>query len=293
MSLFRVFLERDKISLLNEGDLFKANPIMLPPLPFIKENKYGNYKKKVNVLYLHGFRDSSLSFSKFSVADIECDFYDHEHEMINVDTYYPDMDFGEEGGLVSDFFKTIFSSDYPEHIHELWNTSVDSIVDIADRESGYINNEIIENGFLIIVAHSLGTEVARVIVEKIRSDIKVIIIAMGGVANSCEYEELIDSQENILKVYNLYTNKDHALDGFLPQMNSKFFDPIGVCKVDSKKCENILMPFGAFGHSDYMNSPKSYLSINQLTCEIAMACLSLVDNGSAPIMQQSQLIYIK
>lgn len=248
-----------------------------------------SYTIRTLVLFFHGFKDGCSAWDNVSIDDLIYNSRDDTKKHFTIETIFPSMLLGCEQGKLSRLINTIFKKTYPESIINEWDDAVNSIDDIVDNYSTLVNKRIINGGSLVLVSHSLGTEISRLLVGKIRNDIQVTMITMGGVANVCEYEDLFSDYENVKKGINFHIDSDIALDRFLPGMYSKFFEPIGINPIDSEKCINVKMPFGAFGHSDYMDSQHHASVIKtmlyDLVCDINESYENNNTNNSLAILR--------
>ncbi|QPG25786.1 hypothetical protein IV493_10395 [Pantoea sp. SM3640] len=79
---------------------------------------------------------------------------------------------------------------------------------------------------------------------------KVFLLLMGGISSELEYA-MLDSYENILGAFNLYSTNDFILERLLIEICCYSTSAIGTTPISSNKFINIKTNFG---HSEYMQS---------------------------------------
>ncbi len=139
---------------------------------------------------------------------------------------------------------------YADECHDDWNKALRNIDGSSDLLAKSINRTIPYNGDVLVVGHSMGVEVTRRAISKIRDDIRVYLFLMGGVSSDTDYDEIFE-RENVPLAYNFYSENDLILNEILPNMDGDFVLPIGGMKCyNDKVCDvNINQ-----GHSDYFQS---------------------------------------
>lgn len=244
-------------------DLIKITSSAIKALIEIQKNRM----YKLNVLCLHGFRGNPEQFNEI----VKRKYYTnreylniliprlpfHDEFEVKKPALFPKKLFGAIIGL------SILNESGSEYIINKWDRAIEEMDNLLVIYVDYINKTTYENGHFLIVAHSLGTELARLIAQKIRSDIKITILCMGGVANTYDYEDLAN-MPNIEKILNFYINYDLAIDEILPGFYSDFTHSIGVNEIDAGGVENIKMPYGELGHSAYFKSKNIKKKIDEL-----------------------------
>ncbi|EOD4105850.1 hypothetical protein ACULTK_001014 [Yersinia enterocolitica] len=197
------------------------------------------------VYLIHGFR-SRPSFmdsfvSEWKVNEIHLQTKIHHHNWF--------------AGVPESKINTIIGAfwgkyEYASNVHKIWDEAVDNIDDSSENLAHSVNDEIVENGNVLFVAHSMGVEVVIRAISLIRKDINIYLFLMAGVSDDLDSEDAFKNR-NVRSVYNFYSKDDFILNNILPEMNSSFFYPIGVREIDHDKVINISTKYS---HSDYLKS---------------------------------------
>ena len=140
---------------------------------------------------------------------------------------------------------------HADEVIEQWGEASENIEESSRKLAEKINSSVPENGDVLLVAHSMGTEVVQHAIDSLRKDIDIYLFLMGGIANSLAYEDLIEQNSKIRLVYNYYSDNDFILNRYLPAIGAGYIDPIGTTTIDGEKISNINTKSG---HSDYFSS---------------------------------------
>ncbi len=202
----------------------------------------------LNVFLVHGFRSHCINMMSFYEAykknEIHFKTKVHPHNW-------------RAGTVIESKFDTaleVLSKGFRGHADEVveqWSEAADNIEESSKKLAEKINSSVPENGDVLLVGHSMGTEVVQHAIGEIREDIDIYLFLMGGIANALIFEDLIDHNDKVRLAYNYYSDSDRILKQFLPSIGIGFYDPIGINTMDSKKISNINTKGG---HSDYFSS---------------------------------------
>lgn len=205
---------------------------------------------ELQVFLVHGFRSHGSFMSSF------IDEYKNDHIHFKTAVHNHNWFAGVPRHSIEVGFRLFFEGrKYADECHDDWNEALNNIANSSDALSESINACVDFGGDVLIVSHSLGCEVTRLAIGKIRSDINIYLFLMGGVSNDVDYDDVL-SLQNVHLAYNFYSNNDFILNDVLPNMDGEFVTPIGAMKCYNDKVMDVNINKG---HSDYFNS-KNVLS---------------------------------
>lgn len=132
-----------------------------------------------------------------------------------------------------------------------WDEAVENFKSSSEDLARKINSYTPHGGDLVLVGHSMGTEIIRLAVEMIRPDINIYLFLMAGVANHEDIENLFNLS-NVHIAFNFYSKKDIIIQDILPEMDTgNFYQPIGGSKIYH---DSVMEIETTLGHSDYLSS---------------------------------------
>ena len=212
----------------------------------------------LSVFLTHGFRSSCKAMNNFKTSSCKHNVKIYAHEW-NAGKQY--------GGNVEVIINTINSLLFfqPENTAEEWGFASDNVFASSEILAKNINMLTPQGGSVLLVAHSLGSEVVENALSSIREDILIYLFFMGGVSNALVIESLIELNEKIRFVINFYSERDFILNKFLPSVGSIYFDPIGSNSIESEKTLNIKLNID---HTGYCDNEKVFFYYHEIISKI-------------------------
>lgn len=202
---------------------------------------------KVKVFIAHGFKSRGHIFTPFLEAYKKDEI--HFNTAVNFhnwDAGFPLMGLGFFIDLV------INPQGTAEECHVQWDHALDNIEESSGELVEKINNSVSTGETALLVGHSMGVEVIRLAIEKIRSDININLLLMAGISNAGDYDDIFEMSK-IKSAVNLYSENDVILNDFLPHMGGCFYMPIGTVEHESRKVMNVKLDIR---HDEYSSSER-------------------------------------
>lgn len=203
----------------------------------------------LNVFLIHGYRSHTIFMLEFYNS------WKRDEAHFKTEVHMHNWNAGE---VIESTFWTglgaLFSpQSFADKSIEEWDVAMENLEESSSTLAKNINSTIKKNGDVLLVAHSTGTEVVLNAIEQIRSDINIYLFLMGGISNSCIFEEKIEHTSNIRLAYNYYSDNDVIIDKVLPEIGVYYYDPIGTYAMDGDKILSLKINEG---HSGYLTSTK-------------------------------------
>lgn len=199
----------------------------------------------LQVFLVHGFKSHSTFMSSF------VEEYKNDDIHLKTDIHYHNWFAGVPTNNFEVGLSLLFGKQrYADKCHDDWNDALKNISESSHALSESINKCVGIGGDVLIVSHSLGSEVTRLAIEKIRSNINIYLFLMGGVSNDVDYYDLME-RKNVHLGLNFYSKSDLILSDILPLMDGEFVTPIGRSRCYHDKISDININKG---HSDYLKS---------------------------------------
>lgn len=201
---------------------------------------------KLTVFLVHGFRSHCEYMIKFHTL------WKNNHIHFKTIIHNHNWFAGWPESNITTGFKLLFGRrNAADKIKLEWDEAVENFNPASEELAKKINSNAPPDTDILLVGHSMGTEIIRLAIEMVRPDINIYLFLMAGVANTDEIEELFNLP-NVHLAINLYSNKDIILDEILPEMDTgNFYMPIGTNKIYHDSALEIET---TLGHSDYLGS---------------------------------------
>ncbi|MCW6030183.1 DUF726 domain-containing protein [Pantoea sp. JK] len=201
------------------------------------------------VFTVHGFQSNSSAMYKF--VDVLENALPHDKAVRDIKVYQLDWESGVPSGKMERVLSFLSSPRiYGEKTINAWDEAQNNISKAAQKLAYNVNLRSTPSEIILIVAHSMGTQVVLESLDMIDKENKIFLLLMGGISSEMEYA-MLDSYENVIGAFNLYSTNDFILERLLSEISFYSTSAIGTTSISSDKVINIETNFG---HSEYMES---------------------------------------
>lgn len=201
------------------------------------------------VFTVHGFQSNSSAMNSF--IEVLRNALPHDPSVRDIEVYPINWESGAPSGIIERFFSFLNSPrTYGDNTIIAWDEAQKNITEAARKLAFNVNLRSIPSETILIIAHSMGTQVVLESLDMIEKGNKVFLLLMGGISSEIEYAAL-DTYHNVIGAYNLYSTNDFILERFLSEISFYSTPAIGTTPISSEKVINIKTNFG---HSEYMAS---------------------------------------
>ncbi|MDI3365985.1 MULTISPECIES: alpha/beta hydrolase [Pantoea] len=201
------------------------------------------------VFTVHGFQSNSSAMNNF--VEVLINALPHDQAVRDIEVYPFNWESGVPTRKIERFFSFLSSPrNYGEKTIIAWDEAQNQISNAAKKLAYNVNLRSTPSETILIIAHSMGTQVVLESLDIIDKKNKVFLLLMGGISSELEYA-MLDSYENVLGAFNLYSANDFILERLLSEISCYSTSAIGTTPISSNKVINIKTNFG---HSEYMES---------------------------------------